>query len=78
LCLCAKHFAQWKLATKHSTTEIFGQISNLKLINEGGDGDLSIHLSLAGHKTTIRFNERHALALRKLIDSTTDINPEIN
>ena len=78
LCLCAKHFAQWKLATKHSTTEITEQISNLKLINEGGDGDLSIYLSLAGHKTIIRFNERHALALRKLIDSTTDINPEIN
>ena len=78
LCLCAKHFAQWKLAAKHSTTEIMGQISKLKLNNEGGDGDLSIHLSLAGHKISIRFCERHALALRKLIDATTGINPEIN
>ena len=69
LCLCAKHFAQWKLATKHSTTEITEQISNLKLNNEGGDGDLSIYLDLAGHKTAIRFCERHALALRKLVDT---------
>jgi len=41
----------------------------LKLNNEGGDGDLSIYLDLAGHKTAIRFCERHALALRKLVDT---------
>lgn len=69
LCLCAKHFAQWKLATKHSTTEIMEQISNWKLNNEGGDGDLSLYLDLAGHKTAIRFCEWHALALRKFVDA---------
>jgi hypothetical protein len=68
LCLCAKHFAQWRLATKQATTEITEQISKLRLTSEGGDGNLSIHFQLVGQNTVISFCERHALALRKLVE----------
>ena len=67
LCLCARHFAQWRLATKHATNEITEQIGNLKLKSEGGD--LSIRFQLIDQSAVINFCERHALALRKLLDT---------
>lgn len=84
ICLCAKHFAQWRLATKHATTEITEQISNLKLDSEGGIGTLSIHFHLVGQEAVINLCERHAIALRKLLvvasvnleqDAIVEINP---
>jgi hypothetical protein len=68
LCLCAKHFAQWRLAAKIATHEITDQIGRLKLDSEGGDGDLSIHFQLVDQKVIIKLCERHALALRKLAE----------
>lgn len=67
LCLCAKHFAQWRLASKLATTEITEQIKNLKLNNEGGDGNLSLRFQLVDYEAVINLCERHALALRELV-----------
>ncbi len=74
LCLCARHFAQWRLATKHATNEITEQIGDLKLKSEGGDGDgdLSIRFQLVDQSAVINFCERHALALRKLLDNEVE------
>jgi len=68
LCLCAKHFAQWRLATKLVKTEITEQIGKLKLQSEGGDGDLSIRFQLVDQEVVINLCERHALALRGLVE----------
>lgn len=68
LCLCAKHFAQWRLATKMTTEEITDQIGNLILQKEGGDGNLSIRFQLVDQDVVIKLCERHALALRKLVE----------
>lgn len=68
LCLCARHFSQWRLATKLVTTEITEQISALKLDSEGGNGDLKLRFQLVDRVVDINFCERHALALRKLVE----------
>lgn len=73
LCLCAKHFAQWRLASKLAKTEITEQIENLKLNSEGGDGDLSLRFQLVDQEVIINLCEKHALALRGLLEVTETV-----
>lgn len=68
ICLCAKHFAQWRHSAIESPADVVERISSLRLSAEGGDGDLSIHFSMCGENHSITYNERHLLALRKLIE----------
>ena len=44
------------------------QIQSLRLRAEGGDGDLSIYFTLLGKDVAIRYDERHLLALRTLVE----------
>lgn len=82
LCLCAKHFAQWRLATKLAKTEITEQIESLKLSSEGGDGELSLRFQLVDHEAVINLCEKHALALRGLLEVAKNVatteTPEIH
>jgi len=70
ICLCAKHFTQWRLGTKEAKNSIVEQIAGLKLANEGGSGNLSIKFRLIDQDKEIKLSERHALALRKLLEVT--------
>ena len=67
ICLCAKHFAQWRHAAKEMPLDVGEQIHSLRLRAEGGDGDLSIDFTLLGKDVAISYDERHLLALEKLI-----------
>lgn len=82
LCLCAKHFVQWRLATKLAKTEITEQIESLKLSSEGGDGELSLRFQLVDHEAVINLCEKHALALRELLGVAKNVadteTPEIH
>lgn len=72
LCLCAKHFAQWRLAAKTAPLDIIEQIQSLRLRSEGGNGDLSILFTLLNDDIAIRYDERHFLALRTLIEVASE------
>ena len=68
ICLCAKHFAQWRHAAVDTDVGVADQIRNLHLTAEGGDGDLSIHFRMCGEDCFIKYVERHLLALRTLVE----------
>ena len=48
ICLCAKHFAQWRHAAKEMPLDVGEQIHSLRLHAEGGNGELSIDFTLLG------------------------------
>jgi hypothetical protein len=73
ICLCAKHFAQWRHAAKEMLSDVGEQIHSLRLRAEGGDGDLSIYFTLLGEDVAIRYDERHLLALRTLLEVTEKV-----
>jgi hypothetical protein len=68
VCLCADHFAQWRHAAKAAPLDVLEQIRSLRLHAEGGDGDLAIYFTLLGKDVAIRYDERHFLALRTLLE----------
>lgn len=72
LCLCAKHFAQWRHAAKTAPLDIIEQIQSLRLRSEGGNGDLSILFTLVNDDVAIRYDERHFLALRTLLEVASE------
>lgn len=70
ICLCAKHFAQWRHAAKEESEDVISQISKLRLKAEGGDGELSLHFRMFNENYTISYDERHFLSLRTLLEVT--------
>jgi hypothetical protein len=66
--LCAKHFAQWCHAAITVSTDVVEQIRSLRLRAEGGNGDLCIRFAMCAENHAIRYDERHLLALRKLVE----------
>ena len=44
------------------------QIRSLRLRAQGGDGNLAIDFTLLGEDVAIRYEERHFLALRTLLE----------
>ena len=73
ICLCAKHFAQWRHAAKDMPRDVGEQIHSLRLPAEGGSGKLSIDFRLLGENVAIRYDERHLLALRTLVEVTEQV-----
>jgi len=65
LCLCADHFAKWQHGTIEAE-EIIDQINSLKLVSEGGDGNLRLKIRLCGEECFITFNEKHVIAFQEL------------
>lgn len=76
ICLCAKHFAQWRHAAIEMPLSIPDQIRSLKLRREGGNGDLSIDFVLLGADVSITYDERHFLALRTLLEVTAELSED--
>jgi hypothetical protein len=76
ICLCAKHFAQWRHAAIEMPLSIPDQIRNLKVRREGGSGELSIDFVLLGADVSITYDERHFLALRTLLEVTAEISED--
>lgn len=72
ICLCAEHFVQWRLAAKEPL-DVREQIRCLRLKAEGGDGYLSLRFKMVGQDLEISYDERHFLALRKLVEVTDSI-----
>jgi len=78
LCLCAKHFAQWRHAAKEMPKDISEQIKEIRLKKEGGSGRPAINFTMLNEKHSIEFDERHFLSLRKLLEvSENDSSPLI-
>ncbi|MEA2103372.1 MAG: hypothetical protein U9P79_01850 [Candidatus Cloacimonadota bacterium] len=73
ICLCAEHFAQWRLAAKESPLDIVEQIEELRLPSEGGEDELSIVFTLLGQDCEIKYCEQHLLDLKELINAQADI-----
>lgn len=76
ICLCAKHFAQWRHAAIEMPLSIPDQIRSLKLRREGGNGDLTIAFVLLGADVSITYAERHFVALRTLLEVTAEISED--
>ncbi len=76
LCLCADHFAQWRLAAKEMPLDVIEQVRSLRLRSEDGDGDLSLWFTLMGEDCAIKYDERHFLALRTLLDVAEEFNSQ--
>lgn len=72
ICLCAKHFAQWRHAEIGMLENVDDQIRSLRLAAEGGDGKLTIRFRMLKDEQTITYNERHLLALRTLIEVASE------
>jgi hypothetical protein len=70
LCLCAKHFAQWRHAAKEIPQDVYEQIKKMHLKQEGGTGELAIDFIMLNEKHSIKFDERHFISLRKLLEVT--------
>ncbi len=68
ICLCADHFAQWRHASKGAESDPVAQIMAMKLVKEGGSGELQVRFSMLGKDCKLVYCEPHVLALRKLID----------
>ena len=68
LCLCAKHFAQWRHATKEAYKSIPEQVNSLVLPSEGGTQKLSLLFTMLGDDVEIVYCEKHLLALKTLLD----------
>lgn len=66
ICLCAEHFAKWQHGAV-TAYNIIEQVNNLKLGTDGGDGDLHIQIKLCGENCSIKFNEKHVIALQELL-----------
>jgi hypothetical protein len=73
ICLCAEHFAQWRHAAKATTDDVVRQVRRLRLIAEGGDGDLRIRFTMLKKEHFITYNEKHLLALRALIEAASEM-----
>ena len=76
LCLCADHFAKWRLAAKEMPLDVIEQVRSLELRREGGDGDLSLWFTLMGEDCAIKYDERHFLALRALLGVAEEFNSQ--
>jgi hypothetical protein len=73
ICLCAKHFAQWKYAAKQKSEDVISQIGKLLLKNEGGNGELFLRFRMFNEDYAILYNEQHFLSLRKLLEIATEM-----
>jgi hypothetical protein len=76
LCLCADHFAQWRLAAKEMPLDVPEQVHSLRLRREGGDGNLSLWFTLLGKDCEIKYDERHFIALKALLDTAREFNSQ--
>ncbi|MDZ8118314.1 sacsin N-terminal ATP-binding-like domain-containing protein [Pontiella agarivorans] len=72
ICLCAKHFAQWRHASKQQCYEIPEWIMAQKTSKEGGMFPLRLEFELLGKKESIKYREDHFLALRSMVKSDHD------
>lgn len=68
LCLCAKHFAQWRHAAKEASKSIPEQVNSLVLSSEGGTQKLSLLFTMLGDDVEIVYCEKHFLALKTLLE----------
>lgn len=68
ICLCAEHFAQWRLAAKEEPLPVDEQIESLCANPEGGNGNISILLLLLGKEVEIHYCEKHALELKAFLE----------
>lgn len=69
MCLCAKHFAQWRHASKQQCYDIPEWIMAQKSSKEGEVFPLSLEFELLGKKVGIKYREDHFLALRSMLEN---------
>jgi hypothetical protein len=76
--LCAKHFAQWRHASKQLYSDIPKWAIAQKTSSEGGGFPVKLEIELLGKREEIKYREDHFLALRSLITSedTGSVYPE--
>ena len=69
ICLCAEHFAQWKLAAREAT-DVVEQILDADLQAEEGKENLSVRFTMFDKTHKIAYCEQHFLALRTLLEAS--------
>jgi len=74
LCLCPEHFAKFHNASAVADPPFVEQILSLKILAEGGDGNLSINLTLAGESCKITYKEKHLKDLQDMIEFYSNEN----
>jgi len=67
LCLCAEHFAKWQHGAVEAD-DIVDQINSLPLASEGREGTLQVRIRLCGEECSIKFNEKHVIALQEILN----------
>lgn len=68
ICLCAKHFAQWRHAAKKASKSIVEQVNSLVLPSEGGAQKLSLLFTMLDDDVELIYCEKHFLALKTLLE----------
>lgn len=71
ICLCAEHFAQWKLAARKAP-KIIEQIQDLALPFEGGKAELCLRFRMFEWEFTLKYCEQHLLALKQLLEVSAE------
>ena len=74
VCLCAKHFAQWRHAAKEGPVDIVQVVQSLD--PSTNPGSLKIPVALAGESIAIRYCPKHFIALQELIRASQNHNDE--
>ena len=69
LCLCPTCCAKFKFGAVESG-DFIEQVKSLKLRAEGGSGKLDVRIRLCEEEVFIRYEERHLLELRQMLDAS--------
>lgn len=74
LCLCPEHFAKFKHGPVKSNPSFIEQVKEIKLLNEGGNGNFSVFLEICGEKCEIKYKEKHLKDLKDFIEFHENLN----
>ena len=67
LCLCAWHGAMFQFGPKEVEEDIIHQVLQLKVQQEGGDGNPLMRMKLCGEPVEIKFAEKHLIDLQEMV-----------
>ena len=74
LCLCAEHSAMFQFGTKKVDEDFAQQVLRLKTLEEAGNSDLAVRMTLCGNPVEIKYADKHLIDLQELIRVSKDVD----
>ena len=74
LCLCAEHSAMFQFGTKKVDEDVVQQVLRLTTLEEAGNSDLAVRMTLCGNPVEIKYADKHLIDLQEMIRVSKDVD----